>query len=107
MCRLQPCAAAGCNPISPKQAEQLFEWGLRRNANCSLCHSNLGDVRLKLDEPNPNPDPNPDPKPKPNPKPNPSPNPNPKPNRGQAEHVLRLRAALPACFSAPPATRLG
>ena len=68
MCRLQPCAAAGCNPISPKQAEQLFEWGLRRNANCSLCHSNLGDVRLKLDEPNPNPDPNPDPKPKPNPK---------------------------------------
>ena len=83
MCRLQPCAAAGCNPISPKQAEQLFEWGLRRNANCSLCHSNLGDVRLKLDEPNPNPDPNPDPKPKPNPKPKPKPNPKPNPNPGQ------------------------
>ena len=33
------------------QAEQLFEWGLRRNSACSLCHSNLGDVRLKLDEP--------------------------------------------------------
>jgi hypothetical protein len=33
------------------QAEQLFEWGLRRNSACSLCHANLGDVRLKLDEP--------------------------------------------------------
>jgi len=39
------------SPSQLRQAEQLFEWGLRRNSACSLCHANLGDVRLKLDEP--------------------------------------------------------
>ena len=27
-----------------REAEQLFEWGLRLNPRCSLCHANLGDV---------------------------------------------------------------
>ena len=32
-------------------ALKLFEWGLQINANCTLCHQNLGDVYLRLDRP--------------------------------------------------------
>ena len=33
------------------RAAELFGWGLELNANCSLCHQNLGDVRLRMEEP--------------------------------------------------------
>ena len=33
------------------EAESLFGWGLRVNADCSLCHQNMGDVLLRLDQP--------------------------------------------------------
>ena len=33
------------------QAERLFWWGLMLNNNCSLCHQNLGDTYLRLDQP--------------------------------------------------------
>ena len=34
-----------------REAERLFRWGLLLNPNCSLCHQNLGDTYLRLEEP--------------------------------------------------------
>ena len=33
------------------EAERLFRFGLMLNANCSLCHQNLGDTYLRLEQP--------------------------------------------------------
>jgi len=33
------------------EAERLFNWGLLLNPNCSLCHQNLGDTYLRLEQP--------------------------------------------------------
>lgn len=32
-------------------AVKLFRWGLTLNTNCTLCHQSLGDVLLRLDQP--------------------------------------------------------
>lgn len=34
-----------------QQAARLFEWGLSLNPRCTLCHQNLGDVRLQMEQP--------------------------------------------------------
>ena len=39
------------DPMLLMEAERLFKWGLLLNANCSLCHQNLGDTYLRLDQP--------------------------------------------------------
>jgi len=34
-----------------EQAGRLFEWAIRLNGQCSLCHQNMADVHLRLDRP--------------------------------------------------------
>ena len=34
-----------------REAERMFSYGLVLNSNCSLCHQNLGDTYLRLEEP--------------------------------------------------------
>ena len=42
---------ASPNEMGLLEAERLFRWGLLLNANCSLCHQNLGDTYLRLEQP--------------------------------------------------------